>query len=104
MSTNPPPTNIEVTQCTQELAEAICRLITVCLPKKELPRANDDSEFINSKMAAKWLGIPVRSLQQYVQTGLLPSYKLGKHRLFRRKELLVAVGANRRASIAEILR
>ena len=104
MSINPPPTNAELLECSQELAEAICRLITVCLPKKDPLKANDDSEFINSKMAAKWLGIPVRSLQQYVQTGLLPSYKLGKHRLFRQKELLDAVGANRRASTAEILR
>jgi excisionase family DNA binding protein len=104
MPTNPPPTNIEVLQCTQELAEAICRLITVCLPKKDLPKGVHESEFINSKMAAIWLGIPVRSLQRYVQMGLLPSYKLGKHRLFRRKELLDAVGANRRASFTEFLR
>jgi excisionase family DNA binding protein len=96
--------NPEVLRYSQELAESICRLITVCLPKKDPPRANDDSEFINSKMAAKWLGIAVRSLQQYVQTGLLPSYKLGKHRLFRKKELLVAVRANRRATRGEILR
>jgi hypothetical protein len=104
MFTNPTPTNVEVLQCSQELAEAICRLITVCLPKKDLPEAHDHPEFINSKMAAKWLGISARSLQRYVQTGLLPSYKLGKHRLFRQKELLDAVGANRRASTAEILR
>ena len=104
MSSNPPPTNTEVLQCTQELAEVICRLITVCLPKEDLPKGVHESEFINSKMAAIWLGIPVRSLQRYVQMGLLPSYKLGKHRLFRRKELLDAVGANRRASFTEFLR
>jgi hypothetical protein len=98
MSTNPQRTNVEVLQCSQELAEAICRLITVCLPKKDHPR------FINSKMAARWLGISARSLQRYVQTGLLPGYKLGKHRLSRQSELLDAVGANRRASTAEILR
>jgi excisionase family DNA binding protein len=104
MFTNPTPTNVEVLQCTQELANAICRLIMVCLPKKDLLEAQDHSEFINSKTAARWLGISVRSLQRYVQMGLLPSYKLGKHRLFRQKELLEAVGANRRASTAEILR
>jgi len=104
MNTNPPSTNAEVVECSQELAKAICRLITVCLPKKDLPEAHDHPEFINSKMAAKWLGISARSLQRYVQTGLLPSYKLGKHRLFRQKELLDAVGANRRASTAETLR
>ena len=104
MSINPPPTNAELLECSQELAEAICRLITVCLPKKDLPKAIDDSGFINSKIAAQWLGIPERSMQQYVQMGLLPSYKLGKHRLFRRNELLEAIGANRRATRAEILR
>lgn len=104
MTTNPPPTNIEAIQCTRELAEAISRLITVCLPKKDLPKAVNESEFINSKTAATWLGISVRSLQRYVQMGLLPSYKLGKHRLFRRKELFDAVGVNRRASFAEFLR
>ena len=98
------PTNVEVVECSQELAEAICRLITVCLPKKDLPEAHDHSEFINSKMTARWLRIPMRSLPQYVQKGLLPIYKLGKHRLFRRKELFDAVGANRRASTAEIHR
>jgi hypothetical protein len=32
MSTNPPPSNVEVLQCSQELAETICRLNTACLP------------------------------------------------------------------------
>ncbi len=53
---------------------------------------------------AQWLGIPERSMQQYVQMGLLPSYKLGKHRLFRKNELLEDLGATRRATRAEILR
>lgn len=43
-------------------------------------------------------------MQQYVQMGLLPSYKLGKHRLFRKNELLEDLGATRRATRAEILR
>lgn|GEM_PF-1374607 len=61
-------------------------------------------EFICAKEAAAWLGIPLRSLHQYVQKGLLPSYKLGRHRLFRKGELLGALGANRMASRSEILR
>jgi len=104
MNTTPPTMNPEVLRYSQELAEAICRLITVCLNKKDLPKAQNHSEFINSKMAAQWLGIPERSMQQYVQMGLLPSYKLGKHRLFRGNELLEAIGANRMATRAEILR
>jgi excisionase family DNA binding protein len=61
-------------------------------------------EFLRAKEAANWLGIPLRSLHQYVQQGLLPSYKLGRHRLFRKKELLSALGADRTANRSEILR
>ncbi len=63
-----------------------------------------NQEFLRAREAATWLGVPVRSLHQYVQQGLLPSYKLGRHRLFRRQELLEALGASRVASRAEILR
>lgn len=54
----------------------------------------EDHRFIGAKEAAAWLGIPLRSLNQYVQQGLLPSYKLGRHRLFRKTQLLAALGAN----------
>ena len=63
-----------------------------------------DREFLRAKEAAIWLGVPLRSLHQYVQQGLLPSYKLGRHRLFRKRELLSALGADRTASRSEILR
>jgi excisionase family DNA binding protein len=66
------------------------------------PDSNQD--FIGAKAAAKWLAIPLRSLNLYVQQGLLPSYKLGRHRLFKRDELLAALNGSRRASRAEILR
>ena len=42
-----------------------------------------NQEFLRAREAATWLGVPLRSLHQYVQQGLLPSYKLGRHRLFR---------------------
>ena len=63
-----------------------------------------NQEFISAKEAAAWLGVPLRSLHQYVQQGLLPSYKLGRHRLFRKGELLSALGADRTPSRGEILR
>ena len=63
-----------------------------------------EAEFIDARAAAIWLGIPLRSLHQYVQKGLLPSYKLGRHRLFRKIELLNALGVSRAASRGEILR
>lgn len=64
----------------------------------------DDYGFIAAKEAAAFLGIPLRSLHQYVQQGLLPSYKLGRHRLFRRLELLDALRATNKATRDEILR
>jgi excisionase family DNA binding protein len=88
----------------QNISEALRLLSSVIRPKGDPPGAHPKSEFINTKTAAQWLGIPERSMQQYVQMGLLPSYKLGKHRLFRKNELLEALGATRRAPRAEILR
>ena len=61
-------------------------------------------EFLRAREAAVWLGVPLRSLHHYVRQGLLPSYKLGRHRLFRKPELLSALDANRTASNSEILR
>jgi excisionase family DNA binding protein len=66
--------------------------------------AHDNLIIQADQAAAQWLVIPERFMQQYVQMGLLPSYKLGKHRLFRKNELLKALGATRRATRAEILR
>jgi excisionase family DNA binding protein len=88
----------------QNMSEALRLLSSVIRPNGDPPGAHPKSEFINTKAAAQWLGIPERSMQQYVQMGLLPSYKLGKHRLFRKNELLEALGATRRATRAEILR
>ncbi|MBN8707787.1 MAG: helix-turn-helix domain-containing protein [Verrucomicrobia bacterium] len=64
----------------------------------------EDRGFIDAKEAATFLGIPLRSLHQYVQQGLLPSYKLGRHRLFRRQELLNVLQATNKATREEILR
>lgn len=71
--------------------------------RKESPSPNDHG-FVDAKDAAAFLGIPLRSLYQYVQQGLLPSYKLGRHRLFRRHELLGALQATNKATRNEILR
>ena len=64
----------------------------------------EEAEFISAKKAAIWLGIPLRSFHQYVKQGLLPSYKLGRHRLFRKSELLATLQQKRRASRSEIFR
>ncbi len=67
-------------------------------------QAFDDQGFMVAKDAAAFLGVPLRSLHQYVQQGLLPSYKLGRHRLFRRLELLNALRRTTKATRDEILR
>lgn len=64
----------------------------------------DPNGFISAKEAAAFLGIPIRSLFQYVQQGRLPSYKLGRHRLFRRLELLETLRGTTKATRDEILR
>ncbi len=64
----------------------------------------DDDSFIGAKEAAAWLGIPLRSLYQYVRQGLLPCYRLGRHRLFRKAQLLTALGVGRMVERSAIFR
>ena len=78
------------------------RLDSFAARKEILPF--DDEGFMGAKAAAAWLGIPLRSFNQYVQQGLLPCYKLGRHRLFRRLELLSALQGTAKATRDEILR
>ena len=59
---------------------------------------------MSTKDAAAFLGIPVRHLYLYIQQGLVPSFKLGRHRLFRKNELLNALRTMRITISAEILR
>jgi excisionase family DNA binding protein len=66
--------------------------------------AKAGKEFMGAREAAAWLDVPLRSLHQYVQQGLLPSYKLGRHRLFRKNELLKALQPTRTTTANEILR
>lgn len=71
------------------------------IPKKPAP---ENAEFIKIRDAAEWLGVPFSSLRQYVSRGLLPSYKLGRHRLFRKRELLDAIRETTISTLDEILR
>lgn len=65
---------------------------------------SENAEFIAIREAAEWLGVPFSSLRQYVSRGMLPSYKLGRHRLFRKRELLEALRQTTKASLDELLR
>jgi len=87
-----------------DFAQVILMLSSVGKPKGDPPGVHPKAEFISSKVAAEWLGLPLRSFHQYVQSGLLPSYKIGRHRLFRRSELLDALGGSRKAAWDEFLR
>ncbi len=66
--------------------------------------SSEKSEFIEIREAAEWLGVPFSSLRKYVSRGLLPSYKLGRHRLFRKHEVIEAMRETTKATLNEILR
>lgn len=72
------------------------------MPAKTTP--SEKSEFIEIREAAEWLGVPFSSLRKYVARGLLPSYKLGRHRLFRKPELLEALRQTTNATLDQVLR
>jgi len=60
--------------------------------------------FIHTDPAARLLGIPKRTFLDYVARGIVPSYKLGRHRLFRKSELLECMNHFRQAAIGEVLK
>ena len=62
------------------------------------------AEFLQLREAAIWLGVPLSSMREYVARGLLPSYKLGRHRLFRKHEVLAALRDTSNATLDQILR
>ena len=74
------------------------------MPKIPQKSVSENAEFIQIREAAEWLGVPFSSLRQYVSRGLLPSYKLGRHRLFRKRELLDAIRETTISTLDEILR
>jgi excisionase family DNA binding protein len=74
------------------------------MPQKPKKPSSENAEFIQIREAAEWLGVPFSSLREYVSRGLLPSYKLGRHRLFRKGELLEALRAATKSTLDEILR
>jgi excisionase family DNA binding protein len=84
-------------------AASVYSALQSCVLSESESKAGDQ-EFMRAKAAAAWLGVPLRSLHQYVQQGLLPSYKLGRHRLFRKGEFLAALGAHRLTARSAILR
>ena len=72
----------------------------VCM---QLQPHNYASEFILAPEAAALVPVPLRSFHKYVKEGLFPSYKIGRHRLFKRCEIIAAVERQRTGSISETL-
>lgn len=60
--------------------------------------------FLHAPEAAASVPVPLRSFHEYVRKGWIPSYKLGRHRLFKREEVLAAVERQRVGSICDALR
>lgn len=74
------------------------------MPQNTKKPVSENAEFIQIREAADWLGVPFSSLRQYVSRGLLPSYKLGRHRLFRKRELIEAIRQSTKATLDEVLK
>lgn len=60
-------------------------------------------EFLRAETMAGIVNIPTRSFHLYVKQGLIPSFKLGRHRLFRKAEVFAALDKLRTASVQEVL-
>ena len=99
-----PPEELQERRREPSFEQVFRLLAKIRPPEGNPPNTHPKAEFIDSNTAAAWLGLPLRSFHQYVQTGLLPCYKIGRHKLFRRSELLDALGATRMATRDEILR
>ena len=66
-------------------------------PTLEMP------EFIGLSEVAAWLGLPLSSVREYVARGMLPCYRLGRHRLFRKPEVLDALRETSNSTLDRIL-
>ena len=64
---------------------------------------NGAAEFLHAAEAAAAVPVPLRSFHKYVKEGLIPSYKLGRHRLFKRHEVIAAVERQRVGTANEVL-
>ena len=59
--------------------------------------------FCHHKEAAIISGLPLRSFYHYVEQGVIPHYRIGRHRLFKKDELIAAIMANRVGTNNEVL-
>ncbi|CAN5472403.1 hypothetical protein BH09VER1_BH09VER1_26580 [soil metagenome] len=50
-------------------------------------KASASEDLVGAKIVARTLGISERTLRQYAEEGVVPSYQLGKHRRYRLREI-----------------
>ena len=60
-----------------------------------LPAAAKVENYIRSKQAAEILAIAVSTLRDYSDRGIVPCYRLGKHRRYKSSELIATMERNR---------
>lgn len=85
----------------QTLAKRLAELVTTPVAPVTSPADQEPAgpeAFIGVKDAADFLGIPTNTCYKLALSRILPSYKIGKLRRFRRSELAEAVEAFRVAS------
>jgi len=78
--------------------------VTLLRKVMQLHKTKNESLFIHAPEAAALLGVPLRSFHAYVKAGKIPSFRLGRHRLFRRDDLLNAMEDHREGTITGILK
>jgi hypothetical protein len=71
------------------------------LTEKQI-EAQVDSVFCRAKEAVKVTPLELRAFHDHVKNGLIPSYKFGRNRFFKKSEVIAAIERCRVATTAEI--
>ena len=56
--------------------------------KKMVPAIQAEAKFLTAKEAAAFLRVQISTINRHIKSGFIPSYKMGKRRLFDRDELI----------------
>jgi excisionase family DNA binding protein len=59
--------------------------------------------FCHHREATIISGLPQRTFYYYLEQGLIPCYKIGRHKLFKRDEVIAAIMSHRVGTKAEAL-
>jgi excisionase family DNA binding protein len=62
-----------------------------------------ESEFCHDVEAVKVTPFPIRTFRFYVAKGMIPSYKFGRNRLFKKSEVVAAIEKCRVGTVDEVL-